>query len=126
MKFHLTQPDGLNLITAHSDHAISVNHVQYPTSLIVSPHQLLSSWGISKLEQLTKDDFEHAIAIQPELILLGTGLKHQFIHPQLTKRLMDVNIGIECMTTIAACRTYNILMSEGRNVVAMLILENTL
>ncbi|OYY84483.1 MAG: hypothetical protein B7Y34_00445, partial [Methylophilales bacterium 16-45-9] len=60
--------------------------------------------------------------LKPELVLLGTGAKHLFLHPKHYQELSASGIALECMTTAAACRTYNILMSEGRNVAAALIL----
>jgi uncharacterized protein len=56
------------------------------------------------------------------VVLLGTGEKHQFLHPKTVQNLTAQNIPLECMTTVAACRTYNILMSEGRKVAAALLI----
>jgi uncharacterized protein len=56
--------------------------------------------------------------------LLGTGSRQRFPHPRLSRALSEARIGLEVMTTAAACRTYNILMAEGRKVAAALLLEN--
>ncbi|MBU3735478.1 MAG: hypothetical protein FGM62_00730, partial [Methylobacterium sp.] len=66
--------------------------------------------------------FEYLAGLAPELVLLGTGLRHCFAHPRLSRALSEAGIGLECMDTAAACRTYNILMSEGRHVAAALII----
>jgi uncharacterized protein len=124
MKLHLTQADGENLITGYSEQWISVNHQRFEYSLIVAPTQLITDWKASKFKQLQESDFEKISSLKPEVVLLGTGKQHQFIHPRLIKGLTEANIAVECMTTDAACRTYNILMSEGRQVVAALILES--
>jgi uncharacterized protein len=125
MKLHLTQADGENLITAYSEQSISVNHQRFEHSLIVAPTQLISDWKTSAFKQLQESDFEKIASLKPEVVLLGTGKQHQFIHPRLIKALTEANVAVECMSTDAACRTYNILMSEGRKVVAALILEST-
>ena len=124
MKLHLTQADGENLITAYSEQSISVNHQRFEHSLIVAPTQLISDWKTSAFKQLQESDFEKIASLKPEVVLLGTGKQHQFIHPRLIKVLTEANVAVECMSTDAACRTYNILMSEGRKVVAALILES--
>ena len=124
MKLHLTQADGENLITAYSEQSISVNHQRFEHSLIVAPTKLISDWKTSAFKQLQESDFEKIASLNPEVVLLGTGKQHQFIHPRLIKALTEANIAVECMSTDAACRTYNILMSEGRKVVGALILAS--
>ena len=125
MKLHLTQADGENLITAYSEQSISVNHQRFEHSLIVAPTQLITDWKTNAFKQLEESDFEKIASLNPEVVLLGTGKQHQFIHPRLIKALTEANIAVECMSTDAACRTYNILMSEDRKVVAALIFEST-
>jgi uncharacterized protein len=122
MKLHLTQADGQNLITGYSAQSISVNHQRIEHSLIVMPDALITDWKIENFNELNEADFEKIASLKPEVVLLGTGQGHHFIHPRLIKALTEANIAVECMTTDAACRTYNILMTEGRKVVAALIL----
>lgn len=122
MKLHLTQADGQNLITGYSAQWISVNHQRIKHSLIVMPNTLITDWKIKKFDALNETDFEKMASLKPEVVLLGTGQQHRFIHPRLIKALTEAHIAVECMTTDAACRTYNILMAEGRQVAAALIL----
>jgi uncharacterized protein len=122
MKLHLTQADGLNLLTGYSDNWISVNHQRIEHSLIVTPDTLVTDWKVQGFDALTEADFEHIAKLNPEVVLLGTGAQHRFIHPRLIRALTEANVAVECMTTNAACRTYNILMAEGRQVAAALIL----
>jgi uncharacterized protein len=122
MKLHLTQAEGNQLITGYSQSWISVNHRRFEQSIIVMPSEVITDWKISKFDDLTSKSFENLLLIQPEVILLGTGSHHRFIHPKIIASLTKANIPVECMTTDAACRTYNILMSEGRQVAAALIL----
>ena len=122
MKLHLTQADGQNLITGYSAQWISVNHQRIEHNLIVMPDALITDWKIENFDGLNEADFEKIASLKPEVVLLGTGQQHRFIHPRLIKALTEANVAVECMTTDAACRTYNILMAEGRQVAAALIL----
>lgn len=128
MKLHLTHGEGKNLITAYTDNVITINHQAYSSNLIVSADTLITDWlstsnGTLTLDILVENDFERIIALKPEVVLLGTGKTHQFLHPKTSALLSKQGIYLECMTTSAACRTYNILMSEGRKVVAALLLN---
>ncbi len=124
MKLHLTQAEGNNLITGFAPGQVEVNRQAYRQSLIVQASTLHTDWPINHFEALSTADFEKLATLKPEVVILGTGQTHRFAHPKLTKVLSDQNIPVECMTTDAACRTYNILMSEGRDVVAALIIED--
>ena len=122
MKLHLTRAQGNQLITGYGEGWVEVNETRYPHSLIVLPGQLLKDWEATDFEHLTAAHFERLAALQPELVLLGTGVTHRFIHPSISRPLLDAGIGLECMTTAAACRTFNILMAEGRHVAAALLI----
>ena len=124
MKLHLTSAENNYLITACGTQFVEVNKQQFTSSLLVMPQQLINDWGVANFAELNEAHLEKIAAFNPEVVLLGTGEKHQFLHPNITKSLMVKGIPLECMTTAAACRTYNILMSEGRNVLAALIVEN--
>jgi uncharacterized protein len=121
MKLHLTQSEGNQLITAYERGVVSINHQRYQHSVIVLPTEVNTGWQVTKFDDLSADDFTLIINYRPEVVLLGTGETHRFIHPKLTVTLTEQGIPVECMTTDAACRTYNILMSEGRKVLAALI-----
>lgn len=122
MKLHLTTAENNNLITAYGDDYIEVNRVRYSHSIIVTPAQIISPWTGAAFADLSDADFSAALSLNPEVVLLGTGSKHLFLHPRNYQSLSNQGIPLECMTTAAACRTYNILMSEGRAVAAALIL----
>ena len=74
----------------------------------------------SSVTELSAEDFCEAISYHPEIILIGTGRKTRFIDPRLNVELVQHGIGIECMSTDAACRTFSVLLGEGRNVWAWL------
>jgi uncharacterized protein len=122
MKLHLTQAEGNNLITAYENGAVLVNHQRYTQSLIVMPQAIYPDWQVENFDALNMNHFAKLAEIAPEVVILGTGNTHRFIHPRVIIALTQKNIPVECMTTDAACRTYNILMSEGRIVAAALLL----
>jgi uncharacterized protein len=123
MKLHLTQAAGNQLITGHAPEWVEVNTQRYHSSLLVLPNLLITDWQVADFDALTVQDFERIAELAPEVVLLGTGDKHRFIHPRLTATLTARGIPVECMTTAAACRTYNILMAEDRHVAAALLVS---
>lgn len=122
MKLHLTTAENNHLITGYGENYVEINQQRYAQNLIVMPQALILDWQAGIFADLTETHFVRIAELKPELVLLGTASKHQFLHPKIYKNLTEIGIPLECMTTAAACRTYNILMSEGRNVAAALIL----
>ena len=125
MKLHLTSAENNNLITAYDEDYIAINQQRYTKNLIVLPQTLIYDWNPSSFADLSEEHFKQIAALKPEVVLLGTGTCHLFLHPKHYQQLTASGIAVECMTTAAACRTYNILMSEGRNVAAALLLQNS-
>ncbi len=124
LKFHLTQPEGLNLFTGYGDDYVVINGERYTQpSLLITPDTILTDWQVSSFDALTADHFAAIAAQQPEIALLGTGARLQFPHPRLSITLNQAGIGLEVMDTKAACRTYNILVAEGRRVVVGIMLS---
>ncbi len=121
MKLHLANPDGVNAIRSFSGGQIRVNAQSYDCSLIVLPHALKQPWEPRSLSDLNEAHVAEIIALDPELVLLGTGTTLRFPAPAVTRALAESAIGLEVMDTAAACRTYNIIMAEGRTVAAALI-----
>lgn len=85
------------------------------------PEGVLESWGPQHFEELDPQDFAAITRLRPDLVLLGTGALQRFLHPRIAVGITGQGIGLECMATPAACRTYNILMAEGRRVLAALL-----
>jgi len=123
MKFHLSVNSGQNIFTAHGEGYVQVNDLRYERPLIVTPEQVLSDWPARSFAALTETDFSHFLSLKPEVLLLGTGNQHRFAHPQLYRALTAAGIGVEFMSTPAACRTYNILAGEDRKVVVGILFE---
>ena len=87
------------------------------------PEQILENWPVAHVRALAAADVAGLIALKPELVLLGTGQALRFPHGSVLGALAAAGIGMEVMDTQAACRTYNILTEEGRNVAAALIIR---
>ena len=91
------------------------------TSIIVSAHHLITDWLVTSPHEMTADHVVQILGLQPEIVLIGTG-KHQiFLDPELLMHFYKHPVGVEIMSTRAACDTFNILVSEGRNVVAAMM-----
>jgi uncharacterized protein len=112
---------GRNAVTGYGEGWIEVNRSRHRASLVVSADRLVTDWPAASIEALTADHLAAILEMAPEIVLLGTGPAFRFLEPALLAPLYNAGIGVEVMDTPAACRTYNILMGEGRNVVAALI-----
>jgi uncharacterized protein len=122
MKIHLETGAGANIIRAYGTGKITVNDQTYARSLVLMPDRLLEPWGPDRVTDLALKDFMQIAELHPEVVLLGTGLRLRFPDAAMTRPLMELRIGLEVMDTAAACRTYNILMGEGRRVAAALMM----
>lgn len=91
--------------------------------MLIGANGFLRPWNCGRFEDLTPAHFEELAQLNAELIIFGSGNKIRFVHPSWLQPLMQKRIGVETMDTQAACRTYNVLAGEGRNVIAALILE---
>ena len=100
---------------------IMIGDKPFSSSLILTP-QTIEMWNVSGLSELTQAHFDALAALSAEVVLFGSGATLQFPDPALRQSLIAQNIGFEVMDTAAACRTYNILAADGRNVAAALIL----
>jgi len=119
MKLHLTRAEGNQLITGYGEGWVQINTIRYEKSLVVMPEHVIPEWP-EKFEDLAAENFEKLAELKPEVVLLGTGPTIRFVHPRMTAALTQIGVSVECMDTAAACRTYNILMAEGRYVIAAL------
>lgn len=125
MKLHATNTQQYQTVTAYDDEGVEFNLIRYEHSLIVLPETAPTKWDVKNFEELTASHFEQVASTAPDVVILGTGKKQKFIHPKLIAALSAQHKGVECMDNQAACRTYNILMTEGRKVALALILEKT-
>ena len=122
MKIARDSTEGRNAVTGYGEGYVEVNRARHTASLVVAPERLVTDWPATSLEAITADHLAAIVELGPEVVLLGTGREFRFPEPALLAPLYKAGIGVEVMDTPAACRTYNILLGEGRNVVAALIL----
>lgn len=122
MRFQLETGGQANLIRIYAPGRIVVNQDAYTHSLIVLPGQVIGDWPPQVFADFTPGHFQTLAALAPEVVILGTGLRQQFPRAELLAPLIKAGIGWEVMDSGAACRTYNILMGEGRNVAAALLM----
>jgi uncharacterized protein len=122
------QPDtlaGVNSISRHESGRIWVQANWHASSVLIPWRGAVQAWPVARFEELTEQHFEAVIALAPELVIFGSGTTLRFPAPGLLSGLIERRIGVETMDTAAACRTYNVLASEGRSVVAALLLDES-
>jgi uncharacterized protein len=91
-------------------------------SAVISPRHLVLDWPVQRLSAMTSDDLKPILALAPEIVLFGGGARLVWPPASIIGELQEQRIGVEVMDTAAACRTYNILMLEGRRVAAALLM----
>ena len=111
-----------NRIGGYGQGWVRINDRQIQQSVIVTPERIVIDWPPQTFTELGEAHFEFGKELGLEIVLLGTGSRQQFPHPSLTRSLLSAGIGVEVMDTAAACRTYNIVMAEGRRVAAALLM----
>ena len=125
MKSQLSlDPPGRNHIRSVNHEGVRIGETTYPGALIVAAEAVIDDWAPDSLDALEEDHLEAVLALKPEVVLLGTGAKQRFLHPSRLAPIHRAGVGVEIMTTAAACRTYNILVAEERRVVAALLPSN--
>ena len=110
-----------NVIQSYGPGQVKIRDGVYHASLIVTPTKIISDWPPQSFNDLDASYFEAVVALEPELAILGTGKYLRFPSPAVTRALIEAKVGFEVMDTGAACRTYNVLVSEGRKVVVALL-----
>ncbi|MCE9569837.1 MAG: Mth938-like domain-containing protein [Rhodocyclales bacterium] len=123
MKLHSPATAGLLSITAYDVGYIDVNGRRLTKSFLLTPQRLIDSWPPASFESLGEADLQAVAALGCPIVLLGTGPRQHFPAHRLLRPLIERRIGVEVMDSFAACRTYNILMAEGRDVAAAIIIE---
>ncbi len=121
MKLHLAAVKDRNQFTGYGTGYVAVNNQRYQRSLVVTPQTLHEDWAVSSVESMDLAALRFLVSLKPEILLLGTGATHRFPAPATLREFAQAQIGVETMDTAAACRTFNILMAEGRDVVAAVI-----
>lgn len=122
MKFHLQTP-AANIVTGCGPGWVRVGSQEFRENVVLTPDTITPGFAPGGFDALTDDDFARLLEASPEIVLLGTGAAQRFPRPAVTAPLHRANVGLEVMDTRAACRTYNILVAEGRAVSAALIVD---
>jgi uncharacterized protein len=123
LKLHLESATALNTFTGYGEGYVMVNRRRIEKSVVVLPDRILEDWPATRFDDLAPEHFEALAGLGRELVLLGTGARLRFPRPEILAPLLRAGIGVEVMDLQAACRTYNILMSEERKVAAALLIE---
>ncbi|QJW77837.1 hypothetical protein EFP18_22785 [Burkholderia glumae] len=123
LKLHQDPSDALNTVTGYGPDYVDINLARHEHSVIVLPGAPVAPWPVASFEALAPEHFTMLLDPAPEVVIFGSGARLRFPHPRLTAALTARRIGVETMDFQAACRTYNILMAEGRKVAAVLLIE---
>lgn len=123
MKLQPDRIEGVNVVTGLTAGAVHINGRPHATSLLLPWRGAILDWPCGAFEDLAATHFELLQSLRPELVIFGSGARLRFVTPAVLRPLIEHGIGVETMDTAAACRTYNVLAAEGREVVAALLLE---
>jgi uncharacterized protein len=123
MKLHSNSTDKYQTVTGYDQSGVEINAQRYDYSVLVMPEVAPRAWDVTRFEDLTAAHFDTIGADKPDVVILGTGERQRFVHPRMVASLAKQLIGVECMDSHAACRTYNVLMGEGRKVTLALIID---
>jgi uncharacterized protein len=122
MKFTQQRPDGINLIRRYGADYIAIGDHEIRESCIVSANSF-TTWAPRSVDELTPEHFLPLFALEPEVVVLSTGARQVFPRAFLRAEFATRKIGLEVMEIGAACRTYNVLVGEERQVLAAILLS---
>ena len=122
MKLVENTDNSLNIISSATSDEIVVNGNTIKESCIINSKTVMTDLQLKSIEQLSSTHIEYLLSNRPEIIILGSGLVHQFPQVDLLQPLAQNNVGLEVMTNKSAVRTFNVLMAEDRNVACLLII----
>jgi len=123
MKFNLDRPATAHIVRSYAPGLIRIGDRDIAASVIVTASTLIEPWRPRRMVDLAAADLEPVLALRPEVLLIGSGERQVFPAPELLAALYAARVGFEIMATGAACRTYNVLVAEGREVAAALLIE---
>lgn len=123
MPLELDENRAIYQIRSFKPGCIRINDKILYQSVIVAPNQLIENWQPQLFTELTADTLAVILTLQPNVLLIGTGTTLEYLPAEVYGNLINHGIGVEVMDTGAACRTYNALSAENRNVVAALIIK---
>jgi len=122
VELNLERPRDYLFVRKADAHTVTVVDRPFTASIILARDKVIDDWGISDITTMAPKDAEPILALQPDVVLLGTGERQQFPSQAVLAAFLQRGVGVEVMDNAAAARTWDILASEGRNVVAAFIL----
>jgi uncharacterized protein len=122
MKLTDERSGSVNFVRSYSPGELRIHEQLFHRSCLLTADQIIADWKPQTLEELELEHLEVIVALEPEVVVLGSGLRQRFPEARILAHLLSRRIGCEVMDTGAACRTFNILLSEDRRVVAALFL----
>lgn len=122
MKFDLDENAGSLTISAYAAGWVRVGDIRIESPCVVTPQSIHADLLPDELASINASHFERLLDLSPEIIILGTGERQQFIDYSFIQALGSRHVGLEIMDTGAACRSFNILVAEDRAVVAALFM----
>ena len=122
MRFTQDQTSSVNLIRGYGRGEIRINEDVFPRAVIVGASAVRTEANLRRVSDLTQEHIAHILVLEPEVVLLGTGERQVFPPASFGVQFLKAGIGFEVMDTGAACRTFNVLVSEQRRVVALLLI----
>jgi uncharacterized protein len=125
MNFSEELGSNLNRITAYDQTSIDINENRYTESIILAPDTAVIAWGVENTAGIDQASLLPILDLEPEIVLLGTGQRIQFPEPKILVMFNQKGVGVEVLDTTAACRTFNLILAEGRRVVAGLLLPGS-
>lgn len=123
VKFTLEPPSRANLVRSYSDTELCIGDQRVQHSCLVTAERLITEWPPKSFAELAPAHLEAIFALDPEVVLLGTGPIQRFAPPEMRGEFVRRRIGLEVMQLGAACRTFNVLVQEERRVLAALFLR---
>jgi len=124
VQFSLQSSADVNLVRACSAAEIRVREHVIRRSAVLTADRIIFDWPPGSIGELRAADLQAVLALEPEIILLGTGERQVFPDAEIRSAVQRAGVGFEVMDTRAACRTYNVLLQEGRRVAAALIVSD--
>ena len=122
VELNLERPRDYLFVRKADAHTVTVVDRPFTASIILARDKMIDDWGVSDVTEMAPKDAEPILALQPDVVLLGTGERQQFPSQAVLAAFLQRGVGVEVMDNAAAARTWDILASEGRNVVAAFIL----
>jgi uncharacterized protein len=121
VEFTLEVPQNQFFIRSVSAAGIRVDQEIFVKPFIISGQRIVPQWNVESIDDINEESLQAIFDLEPEVILIGTGDSQIFLPPATQVHFFRRNFGFEVMTTDAACRTFNVLVAEGRHVVAALL-----